>query len=91
MNYQTSQHAQTRMQQRGIPANVIHNIIAYGTTRKVPGGAVARFMSKKSLQSITRTLPKKDCLALDRHKNVYVVLASDQVITVGHRKIRFYN
>jgi len=87
---QTSQHAQARMQQRGIPTQVVRNIIAHGSTRKVPGGAIARFMSKESLKSVNSTLPKNDCLALERHKNVYVVISDNAVITVGHRTKRFY-
>ena len=87
----TTQHAQIRMQQRGIPATVIENIIEHGVTRKVPGGAVARFMSKKALNSIGFKLPKPERIALDRHKNVYVVMDCEQVITVGHRYKRFYN
>jgi len=72
---QTSQHAEIRMQQRGIPEQLVRNIITYGSTRRVAGGAVARFMSNQ----------------LDRHKGVYVVMASDCIVTVGHRTKRFYN
>jgi len=88
---QTSQHAQIRMQQRGIPEQIVRNIVAYGSTRKVPGGAVARFMSKKDLNGLRRQLPKNECVQLDRHKSVYVVIDSDAIITVGHRTKRFYN
>ena len=77
------------MQQRGIPEQVVRNIIAHGSTHKVPGGAIARTMKKKDLQRLSRTLPKNDCLLLDRHKRVYVVLADDCIITVGHRTKRF--
>lgn len=87
----TSQHAQIRMQQRGIPEQIVRNIIAYGTTRKVPGGAVARFISKKDLKGLSKLLPKNECKQLDRHKGVYVVMGSGNVITVGHRTKRFYN
>ena len=88
---QTSQHAQIRMQQRGIPEQIVRNIIAYGSIRKVPGGAVTRFISKKNLDGLRRQLPKNECAQLDRHKSVYVVIDSDAIITVGHRTKRFYN
>ena len=51
---QTSHHAEIRMQQRGIPEQLVRNIIAYGSTRRVAGGAVARFMSKKDLKSLSK-------------------------------------
>jgi len=87
----TSHHARTRMQQRGIPEQIVNNIIAYGSTRKVPGGAIARFMSRKDLKGLRRLLPKNECVQLDRHKSVYVVMDSNAIITVGHRTTRFYN
>lgn len=83
-------HATIRMQQRGIPAQVVRNIIAHGTTRKAPGGATARFISKKDLQRLSRLLPKNECTQLDRHKSVYVVMDQESIITVGHRTKRFY-
>jgi len=70
---------------------LVRNIIAYGSTRRVAGGAVARFMSKKDLKSLSTLLPKNECVQLDRHKGVYVVMASDCIVTVGHRTKRFYN
>lgn len=86
-----SQHATIRMQQRGIPEQVVRNIISYGTSRKVPGGAVARFMSNKDLKGLSRVLPKNERTQLDRHKSVYVVMDDAHIITVGHRTRRFYN
>ena len=85
-----TQHATIRMQQRGIPEQVVRNIIAHGTTRKAPGGATARFISRKDLQRLTRSLPKNECKQLDRHKSVYVVMDCESIITVGHRTRRFY-
>jgi len=87
---QTSRHAQIRMQQRGIPEQIVRNIIAYGSTRRVAGGAIARFMSKKDLKALLQTLPKKECIELDKHKGIYVVMDNSHVITVGHRTRRFY-
>lgn len=87
----TSQHARVRMQQRGIPEQIVKNIIAYGSSRKVPGGAIARFISNKDLKDLTRLLPKNECRQLDRHKSVYVVMDDENIITVGHRTKRFYN
>ena len=78
------------MQQRGIPQQVVRNIITHGSTRKAPGGATARFVSKKDLQRLSRLLPKNETMQLDRHKSVYVVMDQESIITVGHRTKRFY-
>lgn len=88
---QATQHALIRMQQRGIPALVIDAIIEHGTTRRVPGGAVAKFIAKKSINKVMDNLPKKDRITIDRHKNVYLVIGDESIITVGYRTRRFYN
>lgn len=90
MNYQTSHHAKVRMQQRGIPSHVVNNIVTYGSTRKVQGGAVARFMNHEAMKQVKDMLSRREQLELDRHKRVYVIVESGRVITVGHRKERYY-
>jgi len=91
MDYYTSQHANVRMQQRGISARLVKNVIEYGSTYRVLGGAVARRVTRKDLRELDEVLPKKDLIDLDRHRDVYVVISSNDVITVGHRNTRFYD
>jgi len=91
MSYHTSDHAQARMQQRGISARLVQNVIDYGSTYRVLGGAVARRVSRKDLKELDEVLPKKELLDLDRHRDVYVVINDGSVITVGHRSTRFYD
>lgn len=90
MSYNTSLHAQARMQQRGISARLVRNVIDYGSTYRVLGGAVARRVTRKDLKELDEVLPKKELLDLDRHRDVYVVISNGDVITVGHRNTRFY-
>lgn len=92
MAYNTSVHARTRMQQRGISARLVRNVIDYGSTYRVLGGAMARRVTRKDLKELDEVLPKKELLDLDRHRDVYVVIShNDDVITVGHRSTRFYD
>jgi hypothetical protein len=91
MSYNTSVHAQARMQQRGISARLVRNVIDYGSTYRVLGGAVARRVTRKDLKELDEVLSKKDLLDLDRHRDVYVVISNNDVITVGHRSTRFYD
>ena len=91
MAYNTSTHAKVRMQQRGISARLVKNVIDYGSTCRVPGGAVARRVTRKDLKELDELLPRKELLDLDRHRVVYVVISNnDKVITVGHRNTRFF-
>jgi len=91
MSYETSKHARTRMQQRGISEKLVKNIMTHGNIRRVAGGAIACYMSRKSLKTVDQHLPREDCLELHRQKNVYVVVGDNSVITVGHRTRRFRN
>ena len=91
MSYNTSLHAQARMQQRGISARLVRNVIDYGSTYRVLGGAVARRVTRKDLKELDEVLSKKELLDLDRHRDVYVVISNNDVITVGHRSTRFYD
>jgi len=91
MSYNTSVHAQARMQQRGISARLVRNVIDYGSTYRVLGGAIARRVTRKDLKELDEVLSKKDLLDLDRHRDVYVVISNNDVITVGHRSTRFYD
>lgn len=91
MSYNTSLHAQARMQQRGISAHLVRNVIDYGSTYRVLGGAVARRVTRKDLKELDEVLSKKELLDLDRHRDVYVVISNNDVITVGHRSTRFYD
>ena len=86
-----TKHAATRIQQRGVPPQIVKSIIDHGTTRRVPGNAVARFMSRKDFKALQQMLPKNDCVKLEKYKNVYIVMKDSQILTVGHRTRRFKN
>jgi len=91
MSYNTSLHAQARMQQRGISARLVRNVVDYGSTYRVLGGAVARRVTRKDLKELDEVLPKKELIDLDRHRDVYVVISNNNVVTVGHRSTRFFD
>ena len=74
MSYKTSLHAKARMQQRGISERLVRNVIDYGSTYRVLGGAVARRVTRKDLKELDEVLPKKEILDLDRHRQAFQVL-----------------
>lgn len=90
MQYNTSEHAKTRMQQRGISERLVRNVINYGSSHRVPGGAVAKRLTRKDLKELDEFLPRHELMEMDRHRDVYVVLNRNDVITVGHRTARFH-
>jgi len=76
-------HALKRVQQRGIPFEIVELIMQYGTPIPQPGGVYEYFIKKKDKNKIIR-VAKKLIQALDKAdgKAVLVNIESDQVITV---------
>jgi hypothetical protein len=69
-----TEHAVARMQQRGIPAAVVNDLLAYGRSEHDHRGGTILYFDRKA-----RTYAK-------RSSSAYLVLGSDgTVVTVGHR------
>lgn len=82
-------HARARMQQRGIPANVLELLLDYGReAHDHRGGRVVRF-DKRSRRRVLREIGSDHYRRVERHLNAYAVLASDDaIVAVGHRVAR---
>ena len=74
-----TEHARARMRQRGIPAAVVADLLAYGRTEHDHrGGAIVYF--DREARAYAR-----------RNSRAYLVLADDgSVVTVGHRYRRIF-
>lgn len=86
-------HAQTRLQQRGIPETVVDTLLEYG--REVHdhrGSTILYFDSRTRLQLphlLRHTLSHQAPSGLESHLDAYVVLSRDgAVVTIGHRTKR---
>ena len=80
-----SQHAATRMQQRGIPAAALECLLEYGRLQHDHRGGAIVFFDKAARRRLARDL-KKDSLPREKHLDAYAVIATDgTVTTVGHR------
>ena len=51
-------HAQKRMQQRGIPEDVINFILSYGKRVRRPGGAIGYILTKKKCNDLITRIKK---------------------------------
>ena len=76
-------HARARMQQRGICTDALADLLEFGTSVPVRGGAEIIFFDKSERQRLRRTrrLRGRDHL----HQLYAVTDAKGTVITVGHR------
>ena len=83
-----TQHAQARMQQRGISAATLDALLDFGRFTPAGGGREIVYFDKRARERLARAaaLPPAEA---DRLCNNYAIVESDGlVITVGHRTRR---
>jgi hypothetical protein len=82
-------HAQVRLQQRGITAQVLDCLLAYGQTEHDHQGAKIVFFDHHARNRVRKALGNKEFKKLADRLDTYAVLAGDgAVVTVGHRTKR---
>ena len=97
-----SQHAQIRIQQRGIDAALVDHIVANGRTFRAPGGATLHLITKRQIRRSTQALLREkrrhgaiESKAIDHERRcwedaagVAVIMEGHSVLTVEHRDRR---
>ena len=86
-----TQHAQSRMQQRSIPAAAVDAVLAFGEARR-RGHADVYFLSRRGRERAVQTLGKDHYGRIEKALDAYVVLSdTGEVITTAHRhrRLRF--
>lgn len=84
-----SQHARVRMQQRGIPEDVLLLLFQFGEKEYDHRGAAVMYLTRGSREKLLRAIGKEQAHRLERALNVYAVVDIDgYVVTVGHRTRR---
>lgn len=82
-------HASARLQQRGIPRWVLDLLLDHGRARHDHHGAELISFPKPVRRRLRRVLPRERFAAIERHFDVYAVVAGDgALLTVGHRTKR---
>ena len=81
-----TQHAQQRMQQRGIPRQAIGYVLTYGRVSHDHRGARVMWLDKRCRVRLGREEGREVVRELDKLLDAYVVTDTDDtVVTVGHR------
>lgn len=88
-DYILSQHAATRLQQRGLPPIVIDLLARFGASERA-NGAEKIFFNKRSMKNLRHHFGGVRSLrVLEPWLGAYAVIADDgSVITAGHRQKR---
>jgi len=80
-----SRHAETRMQQRGIPHLIIDWLAAYGKVDYQGGGSKLFYFNKKARRAIKRDFGSHAMRGYSKALNAYMICNGDIIATVGHR------
>ena len=84
-----SNHAQTRMQQRGVTPGLLDLLDAYGATQYDHRGAEVRYFNKAARRKLRDSEGAEVYRAVEAKRNVYAVVAHDGcLVTVGRRDRR---
>jgi len=81
-----TQHAHIRMQQRSISFDMLETLLEFGQIRFNGRGAQIVTFPKRVRIKLKILLPKKEYVDLERHLNLYAVIAHNGLlVTTGYR------
>ena len=89
MNVTVSHHAQIRMQQRAITADMLESLLDFGQVKFNGQGTEILTFPKKVVKNLKKELNHKVFMKIERHLNLYAIMSSDgELITAGYRTKR---
>ncbi|MCK4833493.1 MAG: hypothetical protein KAT12_01910 [Gammaproteobacteria bacterium] len=89
--FRMTAHALERSQQRCIPPLIIHWLCQYGSRKRNNNGTIICYFDRKSMRLIASDVGNIVIRRLSSLMDAYLVIAGDQIITVGHRYKRIKN
>jgi hypothetical protein len=89
--FRMTNHALERSQQRCIPPLIIHWLCQYGSRKRSSNGTILCYFDRKSMRLIASDVGHIVIRRLSGLMNAYLVIAGDQILTVGHRYKRIKN
>ena len=82
-------HAQSRLQQRGIPPAIVENLLDFGHETHDHRGSRIVYFDHRARAQLRLQIGADSYKRVERHLDAYAVVGGDgSVITVGHRTQR---
>ena len=82
-------HAQTRLQQRGIPLTVVENLLDFEHETHSHHGSRILYFDHRARQQLRRQVGPESYKRIESSLDAYAVVAdTGEIITVGHRTRR---
>lgn len=82
--FRMTSHALERSQQRCIPPLIIHWLCQYGSRRRSNNGTIVCYFDRKSVRLLASDVGHVVIRRLSGLMNAYLVIAGNQILTVGH-------
>ncbi len=89
--FRMTDNALEKAQKRCIPPLIIHWLCQYGSRKRNKNGTIVCYFDKKSIRLIASDVGHIIIRRLSSLMNAYLVIAGDQILTVGHRYKRIKN
>ncbi len=89
--FRMTKHALERSQNRCIPPLIIHWLCQYGSRKRSNNGTIVCYFDRKSTRLLSSDVGAIVIQRLSSLMSVYLVIAGDQIISVGHRYKRIKN
>ena len=89
--FRMTKHALERSQNRCIPPLIIHWLCQYGSRKRSKNGTIVCYFDRKSTRLLSSDVGAIVIQRLSSLMSVYLVIAGDQIISVGHRYKRIKN
>ena len=81
-----TQHARARLQQRGIPQDVVNELLDFGQEIHDHQGGSIVYFNRRARERLRRTRGDAEYRRLESHLDAFAVIGRQgQVVTVGHR------
>ena len=90
--YKFTRHATERMQQRGIKKGAIEALLRFSQPQRTSGGLWSFSMNRKGHARAKNELGREYVSVEQQLKNCYLIVDKEKsvIITMAHRKTRFY-
>jgi hypothetical protein len=86
-----TQHAQARLQQRGISVKVLESLLDFGHEAHDHHGSRVVYFDHRARQQLRRQVGTESYKRIEPHLDAYAIVAdTGEVITVGHRTRRIH-
>lgn len=84
-----TQHARTRLQQRGIPQDVLEKLLAFGNEVHGHRGSLVIYFNRNAREQLRAACGNAMYKRIESHLNAYAVISdTGHIVTVGHRTRR---